>query len=242
MRRRATAAVAVAAAAVDRKFKIEYLASNFHRSSKNRAVSYVAGGLTLACVCPPRPPSSFISASSSSTHRDRGPRKEKRGEHSPLHTVAIMLRDRLCSDMETQRVHAHVCILQYIYECSCVYTYVEKRASGERERAYEERRAREFSGRNSFSLFLLCECASRYFSAFPDCERFALADRLELLTWVGRERSAGSFAYFGCTLISRRNCVLVAGNLPVYVLNPLTLFTIFVRYHFPPKQYFRKQQ
>lgn len=33
------------AAAVGRKFKIEYLASNFHRSSKNRAVSYLAGGL-----------------------------------------------------------------------------------------------------------------------------------------------------------------------------------------------------
>lgn len=31
-------------AAVGRKFKIEYLASNFHRSSKNHAVSYLAGG------------------------------------------------------------------------------------------------------------------------------------------------------------------------------------------------------
>ena len=30
--------------AVGRKFKIEYLASNFHRSSKNHAVSYLAGG------------------------------------------------------------------------------------------------------------------------------------------------------------------------------------------------------
>lgn len=31
-------------AAVGRKFKIEYLACNFHRSSKNHAVSYLAGG------------------------------------------------------------------------------------------------------------------------------------------------------------------------------------------------------
>lgn len=51
-------------AAVGRKFKIEYLACNFHRSSKNHAVSYLAGG----------------SASHSARGEQQNERTEGRGE------------------------------------------------------------------------------------------------------------------------------------------------------------------
>lgn len=75
---------------VGRKFKIEYLASNFHRSSKNRAVSYLAGG--------PAPPLSFLGLASSSytretrVDREKTAWKEKRAESSPLHTDAAITR------------------------------------------------------------------------------------------------------------------------------------------------------
>lgn len=83
LRRRATVTTtaAAAAAAVGRKFKIEYLASNFHRSSKNRAVSYLAGGPTLGCSPPrssPPPPPVPLPPTASRTEERR--RKEKRGE------------------------------------------------------------------------------------------------------------------------------------------------------------------
>lgn len=122
MRRRATATTTTAtAAAVGRKFKIEYLASNFHRSSKNRAVSYLAGGQTPGCS-PPRspPPPPPIPLPPTATRKDGGKRN---AESSPLHTVTIVLRDRLCSDMETHgnAVHAcdtHVCTREYVCDAA----------------------------------------------------------------------------------------------------------------------------
>lgn len=55
-------------AAVGRKFKIEYLACNFHRSSKNHAVSYLAGGSA-------QPPTRL--AASNRTNERRGEEKGK---------------------------------------------------------------------------------------------------------------------------------------------------------------------
>lgn len=125
-----TTTVTAAAAAVDavgRKFKIEYLASNFHRSSKNRAVSYLAGGHTLGCS----PPLFFSSFTSFLFHPpQREPRKDggkRNSESSPLHTVATVLRDRLCSDMETHgnaRTHTRIHTYTHARYTRVIDTYV----------------------------------------------------------------------------------------------------------------------
>lgn len=192
LRRHVTATTTMtttAVAAVGRKFKIEYLASNFHRSSKNRAVSYLAGGRTPGCSPPRSSPSSPVPLPPT-TIEDRGKTvKRETTKSSPLHTlVSIVPRDRLCSDYGNTRTRAHVCAHEYL--CGAAHRS-RRRACG----------AKEFDDDNSpASTF------SEYFSAFPDRER-ALTCRITDVGGLGerstRRGEGGSFPYISYVIANR---------------------------------------
>lgn len=106
-RRRATATAA--AAAVGRKFKIEYLASNFHRSSKNRTVSYLAGGPTLALFSS-RPLLFFLHP----PQRGKKRRKEKREEGSRGYGIGYAPTWKYSEYAHVHTIHTYTHSLMHI--------------------------------------------------------------------------------------------------------------------------------